>query len=99
MQLLNARVAAGQAFSTGHVAQHAKRSARPAQRRGLTSVSVSATAEPVVELDRDAAYKTFESLLDEYTVSFATGDKVRGRQNGARAGSGYWFERFNWQLT
>lgn len=86
MQLLNARVAAGQALSTGHGVRHAKRSARPAQRRGLTTVSVAAVDEPVVELDRDAAYKTFESLLDEYTVSFATGDKVGAPRGDARTG-------------
>ena len=85
MQLLNARVAAGQAVfgvSTGNASRHARRAHRAQQRRGLTTVSVAAIEETAEtagvdsEFDKEAAYKRFESLLDEYTVSFATGDKV-----------------------
>jgi hypothetical protein len=48
----------------------------------MTSVSVASIEEPQVAgadsvMDKDQAYKTFEALLDEYSVSFATGDKVR----------------------
>ena len=81
--LLKSRVAAGQAVfgaSTGHVSRHARR-AHLSQRRSLASVSVAAVDEPQTagtdtELDKEQAYKMFESLLDEYSVSFATGDKV-----------------------
>lgn len=87
--LLKSRVAAGQAVfgaSTGHGSRHARR-AHLSQRRSLTSVSVAAVDEPQTagvdtELDKDEAYRRFESLLDEYTVSFATGDKVRKLPNG-----------------
>jgi hypothetical protein len=43
-------------------------------------VSVASIEEPQTAvdsgMDKDQAYKTFEALLDEYSVSFATGDKV-----------------------
>jgi len=79
--LLKFRVAAGQsAFiaSTGNVSRHARRSLRVQQR--ITTVSVASIEEPQTAvdsgMDKDQAYKTFEALLDEYSVSFATGDKV-----------------------
>jgi hypothetical protein len=80
--LLKSRVAAGQAAfnaSTGNVSRHARRSHRAHQR--LNTVSVASIEEPQTagmdsDMDKDQAYKTFEALLDEYSVSFATGDKV-----------------------
>lgn len=80
--LLKSRVAAGQsAFiaSTGNVSRHARRSHRAQQR--MATVSVASIEEPQTAgidsgMDKDQAYKTFEALLDEYSVSFATGDKV-----------------------
>ncbi|KAL4537960.1 hypothetical protein Ndes2526B_g04187 [Nannochloris sp. 'desiccata'] len=82
--LLKSRVAAGQsAFiaSTGNVSRHARRSHRAQQR--MATVSVASIEEPQTAgidsgMDKDQAYKTFEALLDEYSVSFATGDKVTG---------------------
>ena len=33
------------------------------------------------DVDREDAYRRFEALLDEYTVSFVTGDKVGQMDN------------------
>lgn len=76
--LLKSRVAAGHAAfggSNGHV-KHAR---RQAVRQGVSTVAVAAIEEPQTSnmLDKEDAYRRFDSLLDEYSVSFSTGDKVR----------------------
>ena len=82
--LLKTRVAASPAAfgaSTGHV-KHAR---RQQIRQGFSSVAVAAVDEMQTsetdELDKADAYARFESLLDTYSVSFATGDKVRGARS------------------
>lgn len=80
MQLLNSRLTAGQAVFGGSTAnaRHARKVHRPQQRLGMTSVAVAAVEDPQTssDLSKEEAYQRFEALLDEYTVSFATGDKV-----------------------
>jgi len=79
--LLKFRLAASHAAfgpSSGHV-KHAR---RQQMRQVVSPVAVAAIEEPQTsdagyELDKEDAYRRFDSLLDEYSVSFATGDKVR----------------------
>ena len=78
-----------------------QRAHQGAARRHAT-VAVAAVEEPATAaggsdglLDKDAAYARFESLLDQFAFSFATGDKVRGGRGRARvaARGGNWVWR------
>ena len=80
--LLKARTAAPAGL--GCSGRHARRSQRQVQRsRGLPPLFVAAVEEPETaeevdaEFDKEDAYRQFEALLDENSVSFASGDKVR----------------------
>jgi hypothetical protein len=65
------------------------RHAKPSQpRHFLTRLPVAALEEPSVaggadeEFNKEAAYASFEKLLDEFTFNFSNGDKVRiGTEN------------------
>lgn len=68
----------------------ARRAQQQRQQRQLNTVAVAQMEEVETGLDADdkaAAYARFEQLLDEFTFSFKTGDKV-GSGRRARIGAG-----------
>lgn len=70
-------------FSCGNNRNFSKHAIR-AQRQQLRTVSAAALEEPQTaesdsEWNKEEAYRKFESLLDQHSVSFTAGDKVCGR--------------------
>lgn len=62
---------------TGHV-KHATRPVRVACPMLAAAVEEPQTSsEANVDIDRDALYARFESLLGDYSVNLSVGDKVR----------------------
>ena len=104
--LLKSRVAAAPAGLGGccGTGRHARRSQRQQHfGRGLVPLFVAAVEEPETEeveaeFDKEDAYRRFEALLEENSVSFANGDKVRWWRCSLHAWLSYKLDTINPKL-